>query len=455
MLVLLLLAATPPSPAQPVQRVTVCLADGGSCGAISGGGGGGSSGGLTDAELRASPLKVYVVDAGAPLNINPPASLPLPTGAATSAKQDTGNTSLGSIDGKLPALVSSRVPVDPSGVTSPVSAASLPLPSGASTEATLALIKAKTDNLDVALSTRTKPADQQHVIVDSAPTTAVTGTFWQATQPVSLASVPSHAVTGPLTNTELRAAVVPVFVDGGQVAITNFPATQAVTGTFWQATQPVSGTFWQATQPVSGTVTANAGTGTMAVSGPLTDTQLRASAVPVSLASTTITGTVAATQSGTWSDRIVGNAGVALDGPVGSTPPANALLQGLRETTNMVAQVQCDKSASANIASATHTQLVALSGSTVIYVCSAYIEIQGVATTAGTLQLEYGTGSSCGTGTTAITPTFIGSTTAGNPTVIPMSAGAGYLFKTTAGQALCALSTTTTVQKVFITYAQF
>jgi hypothetical protein len=49
-----------------------------------------------------------------------------------------------------------------------------------------------------------------------------------------------------------------------------------VSGTFFQATQPVSiasmpttpvtGTFWQATQPVS---------------GPLTDTQLRASDVPV------------------------------------------------------------------------------------------------------------------------------------------------------------------------------
>ena len=39
-----------------------------------------------------------------------------------------------------------------------------------------------------------------------------------------------------------------------------------VSGTFWQATQPVSGTFWQATQPVS---------------GPVTDTQLRASAVPI------------------------------------------------------------------------------------------------------------------------------------------------------------------------------
>lgn len=65
--------------------------------------------------------------------------------------------------------------------------------------------------------------------------------------------------------------------------VTNFPASQAVTGTFWQATQPVSGpltdtqlrasavpvsgTFFQATQPVSGAVTANAGTGTMSVAG--------------------------------------------------------------------------------------------------------------------------------------------------------------------------------------------
>lgn len=35
------------------------------------------------------------------------------------------------------------------------------------------------------------------------------------------------------------------------VYVNNFPATQPVSGTFWQATQPVSGTFWQATQPVS------------------------------------------------------------------------------------------------------------------------------------------------------------------------------------------------------------
>ncbi len=50
----------------------------------------------------------------------------LPTGAATSAAQTTGNTSLSSIDTKTPALSSGRVPVDGSGVTQPVSVTALP-----------------------------------------------------------------------------------------------------------------------------------------------------------------------------------------------------------------------------------------------------------------------------------------------------------------------------------------
>lgn len=150
--------------------------------------------------------------------------------------------------------------------TQPVSAVSLPLPANASTEATLTAIKAKTDNIDVALSTR--------------------------------------AVTG-LTDAQLRATPVPV-------SGTFYQATQPVSGAFWQATQPVSiasmpstpvtGTFWQATQPVSAAslpLPAGAATeatltlikaktdnldvalSTRAITG-LTDTQLRASAVPVS-----------------------------------------------------------------------------------------------------------------------------------------------------------------------------
>ena len=82
--------------------------------------------------------------------------------------------------------------------------------------------------------------------VSNADRLPVTGTFWQATQPVSFTWV-------GLTDAQLRATPV------------------AVSGTFWQATQPVSGTFWQATQPVS-----------IASWGGLTDAQLRASAVPVS-----------------------------------------------------------------------------------------------------------------------------------------------------------------------------
>jgi hypothetical protein len=77
-------------------------------------------------------------------------------------------------------------------------------------------------------------------------TVAVTGTFWQATQPIS-GTVTANAGTGTFT-------------------VTGAGGTFPVTGTFWQATQPVSGTFWQATQPVS--LASNVtviGTGTFAV----------------------------------------------------------------------------------------------------------------------------------------------------------------------------------------------
>jgi hypothetical protein len=77
------------------------------------------------------------------------AALPLPAGAATSAKQDTGNTSLASIDTKL----------------------TNPLP----VSGTVTAVQPTGTNL--------------HVVVDSAPTTAV---------------------TGPLTDAQLRASAVPI-----------------------------------------------------------------------------------------------------------------------------------------------------------------------------------------------------------------------------------------------------
>ena len=116
------------------------------------------------------------------------------------------------------------------------------------------------------------------VSIATMPSTPVTGTFWQATQPVSIATMPSTPVTG----------------------------------TFWQATQPVSIATTVPITDNSGSITVDAPVGTpafvrlsdgtaaistlpvsiaasVAVTGPLTDTQLRATAVPVSAA-----------QTGTW-----------------------------------------------------------------------------------------------------------------------------------------------------------
>ena len=136
----------------------------------------------------------------------------------------------------------------------------------------------------------------------SAVTQPVSGTFWQATQPVSGTF---WQATQPISGT--------VTANAGS-------GTFAVSGTFWQATQPVSiatmpstpvtGTFWPTTAAapashrlsdgaafydatktgqlpaalVSGRLDVNIGasSATVPVSGPLTDTQLRATPVPVS-----------------------------------------------------------------------------------------------------------------------------------------------------------------------------
>jgi hypothetical protein len=153
----------------------------------------------------------------------------LPTGASTAAKQDTGNTSLASIDGKTPALVTGRVPVDGSGVTQPVSAASLPLPTGASTSALQSTANASLSSIDSKL-----------------------------TSPITV-------TTGGLTDTQLRASAVPV------------SGTVSVTGVATAANQ--------ATQITSLASIDSKLTSPLSVTGPLTDVQLRATPVPVSMAS--------------------------------------------------------------------------------------------------------------------------------------------------------------------------
>ena len=131
---------------------------------------------LTDTQLRASavPVSGTFYQATQPVSAS---SLPLPSGASTLAEQQSQTTLLGTIDtdtgaiassasnidSKMPALVSGRVPVDGSGVTQPVSgtffqatqpvsAASLPLPSGAATETTLAAVEVDTSAIATSTS---------------------------------------------------------------------------------------------------------------------------------------------------------------------------------------------------------------------------------------------------------------------------------------------------------------
>lgn len=86
------------------------------------------TGPLTDAQLRASAVPVSA------------ASLPLPTGAATEAKQDTGNASLASIDSKLTAPLAVTGPLTDTQLRAsavPVSLASAPAAVGRTVIATV------------------------------------------------------------------------------------------------------------------------------------------------------------------------------------------------------------------------------------------------------------------------------------------------------------------------------
>jgi hypothetical protein len=197
---------------------------------------------LTDAQLRASavPVSGTFFQATQPVSA---ASLPLPSGAATettlaAVESDTTAiaASVASIDGKNPALVSGRVPVDGSGVTQPVSgtfwqatqpvsiassvpvtgtffqatqpvsAAALPLPSGASTETTLVAVEVDTSAIASSTSAiNDKLAALSTRVLDNeasgAPVRAIGQEIWNVSFSQVGASVISDQFVAPQTGT--------------------------------------------------------------------------------------------------------------------------------------------------------------------------------------------------------------------------------------------------------------
>jgi hypothetical protein len=213
------------------------------------------------------------------------ASLPLPTGAATetgnlatiATAQGTSGTSItqptggAGILGWLSGIYNKlNTSVAVTGTfwqaTQPVSAASLPLPSGAATESgNLATINTSNTAISTATGTTADAAYAgsgnttlvgalKGIYAKLAGTVAVTGTFYQATQPVSAASLPLP--TGAATETGNLATVASA-QGTSATGVTQLSGGAGILG--WlsgiysklSGTIAVSGTFYQATQPVS------------------------------------------------------------------------------------------------------------------------------------------------------------------------------------------------------------
>jgi hypothetical protein len=98
-------------------------------------------------------------------------------------------------------------------------------------------------------------------------------------------------------------------------------------------------------------------------------------------------------------------------------------------------------SAPINITSATTTSLIALSGTTSVYVCGFSVSISQVVTTPNTIQFEFGTGAACVTTQTVLTGLFGGGgVTAAAPITISYGGGNNTMFKAPAGNAICAVT---------------
>lgn len=132
---------------------------------------------------------------------------------------------------------------------------------------------------------------------------------------------------------------------------------------------------------------------------------------------------------------------------VPATAAAETEISLLKAITNLGATPLNNSSVAINVSTATTTQLVALSGSLVIYVTSFDVIAGGT----GNITFVYGTGSSCGTGTTSLTGAYPLTAQAG----IAKGSGIGTVLKVPAGNALCVLTSASVQMSGSVSYQQF
>ena len=134
----------------------------------------------------------------------------------------------------------------------------------------------------------------------------------------------------------------------------------------------------------------------------------------------------------------------AVQGVTGGVPmPANAANTG----GSLTGIIQAGVSVPINISAATTTQLVGAASGKSIYVTAWDVIAAGT----GNITLEYGTGSSCATGTTALTGAYSLVAQFG----IAKGNGLGPVLVVPAGNALCALTSAAAQMSGSVSYTQF
>jgi hypothetical protein len=154
--------------------------------------------------------------------------------------------------------------------------------------------------------------------------------------------------------------------------------------------------------------------------------------------------------SSVWSISAASGTDVSEGGTGDTACPASgvATLVGCARSLTQAATTPLNNSsAPINVSTATTTQLVALSGSTAIYVTSYDVIAGGT----GNITFEYGTGTACATGTTALTGPYNLTAQAG----LAKGAGIGTVLKVPAGNALCVLTSAAVQMSGSVSFQQF
>lgn len=333
------------------------------------------------------------------IRTDPPSTAPV--GGATAAKQDTGNASLASIDGKITAVNTGAVTIA-GGSLAANQSTNVAQIAGTTPDTNSGLKSAGT--LRVVLATD-QPALTNKLLV--TPDSVAL----PANQSVNVSQI---AGTTPDTNSGVKSAgTLRVVLATDQPALTNkllvtpdsvaLPANQSVNVSQINGVTPLMG---------------NGVTGT------------GSHRVTISSDNSAVSGLGA--------------------GATGSAVPANAVQIGLRDDAgNLRAAIRCDLRIVVDQAftAAQSVQLVAAVASQKIYVCHASFATSA----ASSIKLTEGTGTNCGTGKASVTGAY--PLAANGGVVLPF--GINPLEITTAADALCIESSAAATVAGVIQYAQF